>query len=223
MAFIGFSRETRGFLRDLAKNNNRDWFTKNKQRYQDHVEAPAAAFLDEISGRVAALCGGPVSGKVFRFYRDVRFSNDKTPYNTHVRIALGATTERGGECGAHPRFMFSLDPNEIVVGTGCMEFPKPKLAAYRDAVLDDATGTALQKLLGKYLGTPGYRIEAPALKRPPAGCPPDHPRVELAKYQGLTLWTTLDWAEAEKGAAFVGTTAAAFKKMKPLHDWLAAI
>src|SRR5262245_19253422 len=85
--FLGFP-ETQAFLRDLAANNDRNWFQANKARYERAYKAPAEAFTAEIRPRIEALAGQPTGAKIFRIHRDVRFAKDKSPYNTHLHIGF---------------------------------------------------------------------------------------------------------------------------------------
>ena len=77
--FQGFPKEGITFLKNLKRNNNRDWFQEHKKLYKTSLEEPAKAFLEEMSDVLESLSGNPMTGKIFRIYRDVRFSNDKTP------------------------------------------------------------------------------------------------------------------------------------------------
>ncbi|MEQ9315363.1 MAG: DUF2461 family protein, partial [Henriciella sp.] len=75
------------FLKTLAANNDRDWFNAHKAERDAAFTRPAAAFADAMAGEFKRLTGHDYSHKIFRLPRDVRFSKDKTPYNTHLRIA----------------------------------------------------------------------------------------------------------------------------------------
>ena len=85
--FLGFP-DTQAFLRDLRANNDRDWFNAHKATYERVYKAPAEAFVAELRPRLEALAGVTLGGKVFRIHRDVRFSKDKSPYNTHLHIGF---------------------------------------------------------------------------------------------------------------------------------------
>ena len=103
--FQGFHQDGWQFLIELQHNNNREWFESQKDRFKNQLETPAKAFMDSMIGAMAPEFGA-LMGKVFRIYRDVRFSKDKTPYNTHVRIAF-STAEEKGHCGLNPAYFFS--------------------------------------------------------------------------------------------------------------------
>jgi uncharacterized protein (TIGR02453 family) len=144
------------FLADLRDNNDRDWFNAHRQTYDQAIRGPAEALLACLEPALASLTGGPVSGKIFRVHRDVRFSKDKRPYNAYLHIAFPA---RGGPreavaCG----YFFGLEPAGVRLGAGGFDFAGPVLDAYRAAVADPEKGSALEKLLAK-LGKAGLRVE----------------------------------------------------------------
>jgi len=220
MPFEGFPEEATVFLAELADNNDRKWFTAHRQRYMVCAEGPAKALLAAITPELSDLIGQPVGGKIFRIHRDVRFSKDKTPYNTHIRMLFHALETRKGECGAQPAFYFSLEPDKVITGAGCMEFPKTTLADYRAAVDDAKNGAALVALLAKYRDTEGYRMNEPALKRLPAGYPADHPRGSLLRHKGLTIWHEDLLPAASAKATSLKALMQHYKKLKPVYDWL---
>ncbi|MEM8536231.1 MAG: DUF2461 family protein [Pseudomonadota bacterium] len=78
--------EARTFLRTLSANNNRAWWQDNKATYDTALKAPAQALLADLSAPLAKIADAPVKSKLFRPHRDVRFSKDKTPYNTHLHM-----------------------------------------------------------------------------------------------------------------------------------------
>jgi len=133
MTFQGFPKEGLTFLAKLKRNNTREWFTKHKPLYQETVEAPAKAFAFEMEELLATLTKRPMSSKVFRIYRDVRFSKDKTPYNTHIHMSFFSTDGNTGECGAQPAFHFGLEPKKLTLGIGNFGFPKDVLPKLSDS------------------------------------------------------------------------------------------
>jgi len=99
--FLGFP-DTMAFLADLKAHNDRTWFAANKARYERVYKQPAEAFTAELRPRIQALAGQPMGAKLFRIHRDVRFSKDKSPYNTHLHLGFqgprtpGEPRRRGG-------------------------------------------------------------------------------------------------------------------------------
>jgi len=111
-SFSGFPKAGVKFLKDLEKNNSRDWFTGNKKIYEEVLKVPAEMFLAEVQQGLEKKLGGEVVAKLFRIHRDVRFSKDKTPYNTHVRMAFFGKPGATGQ-GTHSGFYFSLDTKGV--------------------------------------------------------------------------------------------------------------
>ena len=100
--FTGFPRDGLRFLDELARNNDRAWFQARKERFERTLAEPMRAFVADASGALSAAripIGGNARRSIFRFYRDVRFSADKRPYNTHLAAYLsydGERTTQGG-------------------------------------------------------------------------------------------------------------------------------
>ena len=220
MSFDGFPEETVAFLAGLAMHNDRVWFTAHKSDYKTHVEAPAKAFLESMSGILSDLVGQELGGKVFRIHRDVRFSKDKTPYNTHVRMAFFPNVVSKGSCGLKPSFFFSLEPDKVIAGAGSMDFPNEVLEAYRAAVDAEKTGASLATLLKKYPEKDGFRMDDPALKRVPKGFDPEHPRASLLRRKSLAIWHEEALPDVLHTKKAVNHLLGRYKKLKPLYDWL---
>ncbi len=214
-ATVGFSSEGLGFLRSLAANNDRDWFNAHKADYKAQVEAPAKQFAAFVAAGLSAMTGDGIAHKVFRIYRDVRFSKDKTPYNTHVRIgwfAEGAGTIKRG-------FFFSLETDKTVFGAGSMDFGKQGLEIYREAIVDETKGAAVVVLLSK-LGKGGASLHDAELKRVPRGYDADHPRAALLRRKSLAAWLESDpekFVQAKDGEA---AALSSFERLLPLYGWL---
>lgn len=221
MGFNGFPKDTTKFLVELHEHNTREWFTADKTRYKESIEAPAKDFLDAASDALSIVAGQPLAGKIFRIYRDVRFSKDKTPYNTHIRV-LFHSLDVDSTCGNHPVFCFSLERDRVITGTGTgtMEFSKSTLDAFREAVADNKRGKALEKLLAKYSPADGYRIDPPALKRMPAGYDNDHPREALLRHKALMVWHEAQLTPEVYTPKFIPGIVQRYKKMKPVYDWI---
>ena len=140
-----FSRQTFAFLRELAENNDRDWFKANGERYEDVVREPALQFIsdfgtriDEVSSHFLAV-PKKVGGSLFRIHRDVRFSRDKRPYKTHIGIHFRHEQHRDAHA---PGFYLHIEPGSVFMGGG-MWRPHPEaLRAIRRQIVEDGTGWA---------------------------------------------------------------------------------
>ncbi len=183
--FIGFDHLAMQFWHELAAEMSKDWFAANKQRYETQWVAPMTALLGRAAAGLRAAYKPLVLGapKVWRIYRDVRFSADKTPYKTHVGGAITIAGKVTGESSNAALYVqFGLD--EDLVGVGSYRFDAAKLARWRKAVAG-APGVELQKLVAK-LRKAGYVVRGhDDYKRVPSGFEPDHPRAELLKMRGV--------------------------------------
>ena len=116
-----FKTSTIKFLRELEKNNNRDWFEANKHRYESDVREPALAYIEAMAPRLAKISphfiASPkkVGGSLMRVYRDVRFSKDKTPYKTNIGIQF---RHSAGKDVHAPGFYMHIEPSQVFIAAG---------------------------------------------------------------------------------------------------------
>lgn len=218
--FQGFPKEGTAFLQDLKNNNNREWFQENKSTYKEMLETPAKAFQEAMTVELGELIGQPLRGKIYRIYRDVRFSKDKTPYNTHVRMSFMPESKK--DSAANPAFHFSLEPDKLIIGLGCFEFQKDVLASYRQMVANDKTGSALAMIVAE-MEQQSIRIDGPQYKRVPSGFDPDHPRSDLLRRKGLSAWHDAPLPEAIHGPDAVRLCVEQYRTMLPVYDWLCQV
>jgi uncharacterized protein (TIGR02453 family) len=200
MAFRGWPVEALEFYEGLAADNSKTYWTEHRAVYDEQVLAPMTELLAELSAEFG-------EGKVFRPYRDVRFSPDKTPYKT----AMGATIGSG---------YIQLSVEGLGAGSGMWMMAADQLDRYRRAVANDRTGTELIEVIGKIekssIDVGGHG----SLKTAPKGYSSDHPRIELLRHKGLVAWK--EWP----AAAWLGTAAAKkrvvdfLRTTRPLNDWL---
>ena len=196
MAFGGWPGSALEFYVGLEADNSKSYWTANKAVYQEKVLRP----MEELVEQLAPELGEP---KIFRPYRDIRFSADKTPYKTHI----GATI--GGTCYVQ----FSADG--LGAGSGIWHMEPEQLSRYRAAVADDSRGAELEAIIAD-IEKAGVEVHGhESLKSTPRGYPPDHPRIGLLRHKGLTTWQHWEpepWLEtsaaAEKLLSFFRTSAA---------------
>jgi len=168
--FKGFPVAAHEFLEDLEMHNERAWFHEHKDLYERACRRPMELLLAEL----APLHG---AGRVYRIQRDVRFSNDKTPYKTFVAASFG-------------NGYLSLSPAGFYVGTGGWMLEPPLLTRYREAAADDKAGPALERIIAT-LRKKGYDVGGHGeLKVVPRGYPRDHPRAELLKQKSVLVGRT---------------------------------
>jgi len=174
--------DAQAFLSDLSGNNNRDWFTSQKSRYESALKAPALLLLDQVAHDLGRLSGQTLTPKLFRPHRDLRFSKDKTPYHTHLHMLwmIGPNNRQ------QPALFLGISPDYVKVGGGIMGFDKSALTDWRTAV-DGRFGDNMRQTLDD-LATAGLAPDLPELKRVPAPFDKDHRHTDLLRRKSLTLW-----------------------------------
>ena len=212
-AFTGFDKDAIAFLHELTIEMNKEWFEANKERYQRVWVEPLTALLEHVRSRVAKIYA-PVklTPHVFRIYRDVRFSKDKTPYKTHVAAVL--------RTGYGSAMYFHVETEEEWVGAGTYFFEGPQVGKWRKLVAADRTGKEVEKIVGA-LRKKGYTVGGHEdYKRVPKPYKDDHPRAEFLKMRGLTAqFPAIPKGmlhRAELGDWLVGHT----KAVAPMVTWL---
>ena len=219
--FAGFPEELYTFLADLKKNNNRDWFNANKDRYVRYAKEPSLAFIAEMKDRLEEISPSyiadtrPNGGSMFRIYRDTRFSKDKAPYKLNV----GCQFRHSAGKDAHaPGFYIHLQPDDSFVGGGIWAPPPAVLQKIRDAIVrhqDEWIG--IKDFMAK---TPRIALrDAERYKRPPQGITPDHPLVEDLKLK--TFFAGGMWRNDEvTSPGFVDAIVDTFKDLVPFMRFI---
>jgi uncharacterized protein (TIGR02453 family) len=203
MGFRGWTAEAIEFYEGLEADNSKTYWNANKSVYEKLVLQPMTELLAELAPEFG-------EAKLFRPYRDVRFSADKAPYKT----AIGATLGWGG--------YVQLSAQGLASGSGMWMMAPDQLERYRRSVAADSTGQALLDLLTA-LRKAGIQAEGHgSLKTAPKGYPKDHPRIELLRYKGVTSWK--QWPPgAWLGKAGAKDRVVSFLRASvPLNEWLAA-
>jgi uncharacterized protein (TIGR02453 family) len=206
VSFEGFPDEGLVFYEGLRADNTKTYWTRHKAVYDAHVRAPLHALLEELTPEFG-------TAKVFRPYRDVRFSNDKTPYKTHQ----GAVVHPEGR-GAGSWYV-QVSADGLMVSGGCWRLESDQIARYRRAVADDVQGPRLQAEVDRLAGD-GWTIEGERLSRVPAGHDADAPRLHLLKHKSLhatRFWEPADWLHERQALDEVRT---AWRDLTGLNTWL---
>jgi len=170
------------FLRDLKKNNTREWFQDNKSRYEEQVREPLIAFVEDFSEHLPKISSHfvadprKVGGSLFRIHRDIRFSKDKSPYKTHAGVHF--RHERAKDVHA-PGFYLHLDPAEVFIAAGIWHPDTPTLKLIRAAIGDDPKRWKQVAKSGAF--KKHFTLAGESLKRAPAGFEPDDPLIEDLK------------------------------------------
>jgi uncharacterized protein (TIGR02453 family) len=177
-----FSPELFSFLKDLRKNNRREWFAANKERYEDVVRGPAQRFISDVGPKLAKISPQfladprPVGGSLFRIYRDTRFAHDKTPYKTHTGIHFPHKAVKDAHA---PGFYLHLEPGNCFVAAGTWMPDAPTLLRIRETIAADPA--AWKRVRDGKRFRASFEISGDSLVRPPRGFDPAHPMIEDLK------------------------------------------
>ncbi|WP_413717296.1 DUF2461 domain-containing protein [Silicimonas sp. MF1-12-2] len=209
-----FSQDTIDFLAALRANNSRDWFEDNRKTYHAAVREPAREFAEALSELLEAWGQGPVTPKIFRINRDLRFSKDKTPYNTYVHMAFRPSVS--GPDG--PALMVGLEPGRLTLGAGIMRFGPRQLETWRETVAGPA-GAMLQRDLDHLLER-GASLSEPDLVRVPRPFAGDHPRSDLLRRKGMVVWRHTLATNMAYGPEGPARCQERLKAFSPIMIWL---
>lgn len=202
--FTGIPEAAFRFYAELEGNNNRDWWLEHKATYESSIREPMTLLLAELESEF-----GP--GKVFRPNRDIRFSQDKSPYKTY-QGALASEKEGTG-------YYVQLSADGLLIGGGCHTYTPAQIASYRASVDAPATGEALQEIVDR-IEAAGFAIEGEKLKTVPRGFDKDHPRAELLKHKSLSAGVTLGEPGWLSSPAAKQEIAGRWEQLRPLVEWM---
>jgi uncharacterized protein (TIGR02453 family) len=202
MSFAGWPGEAVEFFEDLEEDNTKSFWQAHIETYKVSVKRPMEELLAELEPEFGA-------GKLFRPYRDVQFSKDKSPYKTNIAAAVG------------PFGYVTLSAEGLGVGAGMYVMASDQLERYRRAVDLEKSGTALE-LIVEAIKKKGYACAPSApLKTAPKGYAKDHPRIALLNGKGIIvwkLWPVVTWLSTKNAKERVVDV---LRSSIPLNNWLA--
>lgn len=220
--FTGFVDADGTFFKKLAKHNDRDWFAKHKLDFEVGWNEPMRHLLADVRAGIDGFYETVelAEPKVFRIFRDVRFSKDKSPYKTHIGGFVPLARTGVGTTDLPFAIYVHVGADERFAGAGHYVFGPTALAKFRLAVADEKRGAELEKIL-KSLAKAGFPAdEHERFKRVPKGFAEDHPRAELLKRKGLTVRFPEPKREELTSPKLARTLIAGCKKVAPLVEWL---
>lgn len=210
-------KELLTFLKELKDNNNREWFEENKKRYkvlQENFTLFIEMLINEIGQFDKEVAGIPAKKAVFRIYRDVRFSKDKSPYKTN----FGGFIVAGGKSSGKAGYYLHIDPQGSFLAGGIYMPPTPVINLVRESIVnntEDFLGIINDSDFKKYFGS----INGEKLKRPPKGFPADFKEIELLKFKSYTVMHSLDEKELQSESLF-SKLVDGFELMSPLNKFI---
>ena len=185
------------FLSELADNNNREWFQDNKARYERDVRDALVQFVSDFSDRLWEISPHMVAdprlsgGSVFRIYRDVRFSKDKSPYKTNAGVHF--RHEVGREVHG-PGLYLHLQPGFVFAGAGIWRPNSSTVGKIRGSIV--ANPDRWRGIVNDDEFKSVYRLEGESLKRAPRGIDPDHPLIDDLKLKSFVATTNFTEEDA---------------------------
>jgi len=215
-----FTPATLEFLRQLERNNDRDWFNANKPRYENDVLDPALKFIAAMQAPLAKISTHfnaipkRTGGSLMRVYRDTRFARDKSPYKTNIGIQF--RHELGKDVHA-PGFYVHIDPREVFLGAGLWHPPSPQLAAIRKRI--DEQPKEWQRARDDKAFRRHFSLGGQSLVRPPRGFSADHPLIDDLRRKDFIAVKSLDH-DAVLKAGFLRSVATAFAAASPFMRFL---
>lgn len=198
--FSGFGEDAVEFYDGLTADNSKAYWTDRRSVYERDVRAPMQALL--------AACGPEFgTGRIFRPYRDVRFSHDKTPYKTHCGATVGAFYVEVGSAG-------------VMAAGGYYRMAPDQVARYRTAVDGPRRGGDLAARLAA-VEAAGATVAGEQLKTRPRGVDPDHPRLALLRRRALYAWRRWPPDDVLHEPGTLDRVVATWRALTPLTGWLA--
>jgi uncharacterized protein (TIGR02453 family) len=205
MSSAGIPTDAVAFYAELeANNNNRAWWAANKERYERSVREPFSAMTDALADEFG-------EARVFRPYRDVRFSGDKSPYKTE-QGAIASSPEGTG-------YYVRVGSDGLTTGGGYMHAMPDQVARYRAAVDADATGDQLTDIVDA-LRRKGFQIGGETLATRPKGVAADHPRIELMRHKSLIAWRDHGTPAWMSTGSVVRHVRDDWRAIRPMVDWI---
>lgn len=206
-AFTGFPLAALDFYEDLEADNSKAFWTAHKQTYDEAVRAPMTALAAELEPEFG-------QAKIFRPYRDVRFSADKTPYKNHQGAVAGTAPGVG--------WYVQINAAGLFVAGGCYQMSPAALATLRATIDDDVRGAELEAILAAATAA-GYTIGGDRLKTKPKGYSIDHPRIDLLRHKSLIAsreFGAPDWLTTPAAATEIRR---AWTDLRPLVEWFTGV
>lgn len=217
--FDGFPKKGLTFLRQLKRNNRRDWFEKHKDDYESLVKLPMQSLIAALQPHFQSFAPEfEVNPRrsIFRIYRDVRFSKDKRPYKTHVAAHFVLRGKPKGIEGSG--YYLHIEPAEVFLGGGIYMPDGDQLKKIRKAIAENPDGF-LSVINSSQLKHTFGKLEGEQLKRVPRGYDPEHPMANWLRFKQFFVGSSFAVSKCHS-PKFVNEVAEAFETATPLIRYL---
>lgn len=191
------STELFEFFKELEGNNKKDWFQENKERYEAFVRGPLLRFISDFGVHLEKISSNfladprSMGGSLFRIYRDVRFSKDKSPYKTAAGIQF---RHKSGKNVHAPGFYLHLEPGNVFAGSGIWHPDSATLGKIREAIVENEV--KWKKIFSDQEFNSVFKLGGETLKKAPKGFDPDHLLIEDLKRKDFFVHTQFTEADA---------------------------
>lgn len=220
VTFAGMPDEGLAFLEDLEERNTKEFFDAHKAVFREQVQAPFAALVEAAADRLRAHVPDIGTPKVFRIYRDLRFSKDKTPYKTSMSASVPSRPPAEGDGpGVATGYYVNVGPAGLYTASGLYHPDRAALLRVRAAIAEDSTGQELEAILAEAAAS-GLEPWLDPLQRAPKPWPADHPRAHLLKGRSLVLNRQHERAPWLQTAELLDHLLADWRAMIPFNRWL---
>lgn len=222
MKALTFPFITEKYLRDLSKNNNREWFLKNRERFDLEFLQPAIQFVIDLGEKIQTFAPNIIAipridKSIFRLHRDVRFRKNKAPYKTNLGLYFWEGKGKRMECSG---FYFHIEPNNFFLGAGMYVFSPQQLKKYREIVYNPDSGKELSSILGSITKNKKYLIGGKTYKKTPRGYDSHYKYSDLLLYSGIYAYYEIESLSIFKKKDLLEFTLKTFRDFNPLHKWL---
>ena len=217
-----FPEKTVNYLEELAANNQRQWFEDNRFRYENDLLEPAKSLVLDLGEKLAGIRPGlnaipKIDKSIFRIYRDVRFSKDKSPYKSHLGIFFWEGARKKMECSG---LYFHLEPGYFMIAIGMHTLPPPLLKKFRDVVSRPKKAAEVSKIVSGLAADKRLIVAGKHYKKFPRGYDSDFVDNEFLLYNGLYAYYSETDLSKIRGEKVVTLAVDIFNNVLPLHNWL---
>jgi uncharacterized protein (TIGR02453 family) len=213
---MNITKETMQFLKDLRTNNNREWFTKNKDRYisaNENFIQFVQVVIDTVRSFDSSVKGLDARNCVYRIYRDIRFSKDKSPYKTYLEATLMGKDKSCGIAGYH----LHLEPGNTILAGGVHMSDAKQIRAIREEI--SGNWRAFLKIIQDEEFIHNFTIVGEKLKNVPQGFEKEDPLADFLKYKELMLHHPVDHNDITS-VDFVSYCAGIYRSMVPFNKFV---
>ena len=218
-----FSKESIDFLEEISENNNKPWFESNRHRYESLILEPSRLFVQEMGEELQVLVPQinaipKINASLFRIFRDIRLSRDKTPLKSRIGIVFWRGSGKRLQSSS---FYLHFSPKELFIACGIRGFSKDALAGYRAYIQEERHAKALEDIMID-LKAKGYAFGEPHYKRYPRGVDKESPYAYLSLYASMFVYDILPIQRLYKEDV-LETLFRRYQDFLPLFEWIYAL